>query len=67
MAAFQSELGYAKCALPAGIAARLASAIIIESLEVNPPVAGSLGINGSPPRPLPQLAQGAQKPACLGI
>jgi len=33
MAAFQRELGYAKCALPAGIAARLAAQIIIESAE----------------------------------
>jgi C_GCAxxG_C_C family probable redox protein len=33
MAAFQRELGYAKCALPAGIAARLAAEIIIESIE----------------------------------
>jgi hypothetical protein len=32
MAAFQRELGYAKCALPAGIAARLAAEIIIESM-----------------------------------
>jgi len=32
MAAFQRELGYAKCALPAGIGARLAAEIIIESL-----------------------------------
>jgi len=33
MAAFQRELGYAKCALPAGIGARLAAQIIVESLE----------------------------------
>ncbi len=33
MAAFQRELGYAKCALPAGIGARLAAEIIIESME----------------------------------
>lgn len=33
MANFQRELGYAKCALPAGIAARLAAEIIIESIE----------------------------------
>lgn len=39
MAAFQRELWYAKCALPTGIAARLAAEIIIESLEVNPPAA----------------------------
>ena len=32
MAAFQGERGYAKCALPAGIAARLAAEIIIESM-----------------------------------
>ena len=40
MAAFQRELGYAKCALPAGIGARLAAEIIIESMEVTPPLAG---------------------------
>jgi hypothetical protein len=33
MAAFLRELGYAKCALPAGIGARLAAQIIIESME----------------------------------
>ncbi len=32
MAAFQRELGYAKCALPAGVGARLAAEIIIESM-----------------------------------
>jgi hypothetical protein len=31
--AFQRERGYAKCALPAGIGARLAAEIIIEHLE----------------------------------
>ena len=33
--AFQRELGYAKCALPAGVGARLAAEIIIESMEGN--------------------------------
>ena len=31
--AFQRELGYAKCALPAGVGARLAAETIIESME----------------------------------
>jgi len=33
MEAFKREKGYAKCALPAGIGARLAAEIIIESME----------------------------------
>jgi hypothetical protein len=40
MAAFQRELGYAKCALPAGIGARLAAEIIIESMEPQHPSNG---------------------------
>lgn len=31
--AFKAEMGYEKCALPAGIGARLAAQIIIESME----------------------------------
>ena len=36
MAAFQREQGYAKCALPAGIGARLAAEIILESMQATP-------------------------------
>ena len=36
MAAFKREGGYAKCALPAGIGARLAAEIIIESMQAKP-------------------------------
>ena len=33
LAAFQRELGYAKCALPAGIGARLAAEIILQHMQ----------------------------------
>ena len=36
MAAFQRERGYAKCALPAGLGARLAAEIIIASVQATP-------------------------------
>jgi hypothetical protein len=34
--AFQRELGYAKCALPAGVGARLAAEIILQSMSAPP-------------------------------
>jgi len=36
MATFIQEQGYAKCALPAGVGARLAAELIIESLQATP-------------------------------